>query len=251
MGAMAASGFFGPCRVAAAIVGHADLTLGARVGELLDGALAAAPERFRGVRQITMDHPDPRVFAHLATLPPQGIMAHPGFREGLRALAPRGLTFDAAILDRQMPDLAALADMHPDLLIVLNHMGIAVCLGPRPRDEVFRDWRAGLLELARRPNVLCKIGGLGNAYWGFGFDNRSGGACSAELAKAWRPWVETAVMAFGAGRCMMESNYPPDGRSCGFVPLWNALKLSVSGCSKEEKAALFHGTAARTYRITM
>ena len=50
---------------------------------------------------------------------------------------------------------------------------------------------------------------------------------------------------------MMESNYPPDGRSCGFVPLWNALKHLVRGASAEDKAALFHGTAARVYRLQL
>jgi len=48
---------------------------------------------------------------------------------------------------------------------------------------------------------------------------------------------------------MMESNFPVDGRSCGFVPLWNALKHIVKGASETEKTALFHGTAARVYRL--
>lgn len=55
--AMSASGNYGPCRVAAAIVGHADLRNGDAVAELLDRALAAAPDRFRGIRQLTMEYP--------------------------------------------------------------------------------------------------------------------------------------------------------------------------------------------------
>ena len=47
----------------------------------------------------------------------------------------------------------------------------------------------------------------------------------------------------------MESNYPPDGRSAGFVPLWNALKHIVRSASADEKTALFHGTAAKVYRV--
>ena len=61
--------------------------------------------------------------------------------------------------------------------------------------------------------------------------------------------METSIEVFGADRCMMESDYPPDSRSCGFVPLWNALKHIVRAASPAEKAALFHGTAARVYRI--
>ncbi len=50
---------------------------------------------------------------------------------------------------------------------------------------------------------------------------------------------------------MAESNYPPDGRSAGFVPLWNALKQIVRAALPDDKAALFHGTAARVYRIAL
>lgn len=49
----------------------------------------------------------------------------------------------------------------------------------------------------------------------------------------------------------MESDYPMDGRSAGFVPLWNALKHIVAGASPDETAALFHGTAVRTYRLSL
>jgi predicted TIM-barrel fold metal-dependent hydrolase len=50
---------------------------------------------------------------------------------------------------------------------------------------------------------------------------------------------------------MMESDFPPDGRSCGFVPLWNAMKHITRDATAAEKAALFHGTAARVYRIVL
>jgi predicted TIM-barrel fold metal-dependent hydrolase len=86
-------------------------------------------------------------------------------------------------------------------------------------------------------------------FWGFGLERRVEPIGYRELASLWRPYVETAIEAFGVNRCMMESNFPPDGRSCGYVPLWNALKYIVKGSSAEEKAALFHGTATRVYRI--
>lgn len=253
IGAMASSGVFGPCRVAAAIVGHADLTQGGRVAELLDRSMCAAPDRFRGIRQITMSHPDPRVFGHLANPPPQGVMEHSGFREGFRELGSRGLSFDAAVLHHQLPDLAALADAFPDTTIILNHTGLALMLdkGADARAAIFAEWRRGMTDLARRPNVFCKIGGLGSTYWGFGFDTAGGGVNSSQLAAAWSPWVDEAIGAFGPDRCVLESNYPPDGRSCGFVPLWNGLKRCIQSLSSSEKAAVAHGTAARVYRISL
>jgi predicted TIM-barrel fold metal-dependent hydrolase len=36
---------------------------------------------------------------------------------------------------------------------------------------------------------------------------------------------------------------------CGYNVLWNAFKRIAGGCSDTEKAALFHETAARFYRL--
>ena len=251
--AMSASGRYGESRLCAAIVGYADLRHGDAIAQLLDRALEAAPERFRGVRQVTLEHPSDQPWRFMTHPPPPGIMKSAGFRPALRQLAARGLSFDAAVFHQQLPELADLADAHPDTTIVLNHMGMMMAMGldAHGQAEAFRTWSAGLRELGRRPNVICKVGGLGMPFWGFGFESRPDPIGSAELAVAWKPYVETAIDAFGVERCMMESNFPPDGRSCGFVPAWNALKTIVRSYSAAEKAALFHGTAARVYRMQL
>src|SRR5271166_1770706 len=173
--AMSASGMFGPCRVAAAIVGYADLTLGDEIEPYLDRAQAAAPDRFRGVRQIAMSHSDPRVLANLGTPPKSGLLQHPVFQEGLAKLAMRGLLFEATILHHQLPELTAIAERRPELTIVLDHMGLALAanMDTAGRKEVFVDWRRKLADLARNGQVYCKVGGLGSSYWGFGFDERA------------------------------------------------------------------------------
>jgi L-fuconolactonase len=63
--------------------------------------------------------------------------------------------------------------------------------------------------------------------------------------------VEAAVAIFGPDRCMMESNFPNDGRSCGFVPLWNAMKHIMKEYSADEKSAVFSGTARAVYRMKL
>jgi predicted TIM-barrel fold metal-dependent hydrolase len=252
-GAMAASGLFGDCRVCAAIVGHADLRFGAAIGEYLDRALERAPERLRGVRQVTIEDPSEAAYRFVPVRPPTGVMQHPNFRSGFSQLAPRGLSFDAAVFHPQLGEVAALAGAFPETTIVVNHAGHALALGldADGRARVFEEWRKRLLEVARYPNVVCKVGGLGLPFWGFGFEERSDPIGYLELADAWRPYVETTIEAFGPERCMMESDYPPDSRSCGYVPLWNALKHIVRAASSDEKAALFHRTAARVYRIEL
>lgn len=240
------------CRVAAGIIGHANMTFGSQVGALLDRCLAAAPDRFRGVRHVTVEYPDDRPFRYVMTYkPPAGILDSPAFPLALAEVEKRGLTFDAGVLDPSLPKLAAMVDRFPNLTFVLDHMGIAVGVDMDAAEmaEVFRTWGAGLRALAERPNVRCKIGGLGMPAWGFRFEERGEPVSYEALADAWRPYVETAIEAFGTGRCMMESNFPPDGRSCGFVPLWNALKHITRGASADERTALFSGNAVEVYRI--
>jgi predicted TIM-barrel fold metal-dependent hydrolase len=251
--AMSASGMYGNCRIASAIVGYADLRAGDDVAELLDRALACAPERFRGVRQVLIEHTDPSVWRYIAHPPPVGIMSSPGFRPAIRQLEKRGLSFDAAIFHHQLPQVTDLAREFPETTIILNHVGqvASVGLSASQRTEAFQRWRTDLIDLASNPNVLCKVGGLGQPFFGFGFEDRADAVGYVELAAAWKPLVESAIEIFGASRCMMESNFPADSRSCDFVTLWNALKHIVRGGSEAEKADLFSGTAQRAYRISL
>ncbi len=254
LAAMTAGGAYGPCKVAAGITGHANLTLGAEIAPLLDRCLAAAPDRYRGVRHVTIDYPDDRPFKYVMTYkPPRGLLDTPGFPLGLAELEKRGLIYDAAVFDPGLPKLTAMIDRFPSLTMVLNHAGIAIGVDMTAEEKaaVFRTWRASLLELAKRPNVHCKIGGLGMPNWGFEFELREDVIGSQELARAWRPYVETAIEAFGAKRCMFESNFPPDGRSCGYVPLWNAYKILTRNAGADERAALFRDNAARLYRLKL
>ncbi|MBU3739693.1 MAG: amidohydrolase [Rhodoferax sp.] len=252
--ATAASGRYGPCRVAAGIVGYADLRLGDAVGGLLDRCLQAAPERFRGVRQVTIAHFTEAPYRFITNRPPKDVMTSPGFRPAFEHLIKRNLSFDAAVFHHQLQEVIDLADAYPEATVILNHCGHAILMDETDdagRQRVFEHWRTLMGELARRPNVYCKVGGMGLIPWAFGLEERSEPVGYLELARLWEPWVMESIEAFGAERCMMESNYPPDGRSAGFVPLWNALKHIVRGATADDKAALFHGTAARAYRLSV
>jgi L-fuconolactonase len=84
--------------------------------------------------------------------------------------------------------------------------------------------------------------------FGFDFPERDVPPSSEELAAAWRQYIEPCIEAFGPGRCIFESNFPPDKQSYGYTELWNAFKRITSETAAE-KAALYGGTAARVYRI--
>ena len=237
-------------RVAAAIVGHADLTLGASIEDVLQAHLAASPLRFRGIRQSAAEDSDP-AFVRTGPRPPRARFGDPAFREGFGRLGPLGLVFDAWLYHPQLPDLIALARAFPDTPIVLNHAGGPLGIGryAQDRDAHFAEWQRSIRTLAREANVTVKLGGLGMRLNGFGFHEAARPPDSETLARAWRPHVETCIEAFGASRCMFESNFPVDQISCSYRTLWNAFKRLAAGCSPNEKADLFAGTASRVYRI--
>jgi predicted TIM-barrel fold metal-dependent hydrolase len=71
------------------------------------------------------------------------------------------------------------------------------------------------------------------------------------LAKAWAPYIETCIAAFGPQRSMFESNFPVDKGSCSYQALWNAFKRIAAAYSADEKTALFSGAAKAAYRLNV
>ncbi len=84
---------------------------------------------------------------------------------------------------------------------------------------------------------------------GWDFHTKAEPPSSEELAAAWKPYVETCIEAFGASRCMFESNFPVDKGSYGYAAFWNACKIMAKDASPAEKTNLFSGTASRFYRL--
>ena len=250
--AMSASGIYGDSRACAAIMGHADLTLGDAVTEVLEAHIAAAPARFRGIRHSCSWDADPGVLGPLAGGSP-GLYLRPQFREGFARLAPLGLAFDAWLLEPQLPDLIDLARAFPGQPIVLDHVGTPLGLASYQGKlaERFDIWRDNIRELAKSPLVSVKLGGLAMAFPNFPSFLSDPPAPSTQLAAEWKPYVETCIEAFGAQRCMFESNFPVDMGACDYATLWNAFKVLAKGYSADEKTALFSGTAARVYNIQL
>ena len=248
--AMSESGQYGATKVCAGIVGHADLRNGDATRAILEAHIRAGGGRFRGIRHITTYDPDPTIL-NPAYTPPEGLMFDKTFRAGFACLAPLNLTFDAWLYHPQIPDLTALARAFPDTGICLNHVGGPLAIGAYAgrREEIFQTWAASIRDLATCPNVVVKVGGLAMRINGWEFHTKDNPPSSAELAAAWKPYVETCIEAFGAERCMFESNFPVDKGSYGYGAYWNACKRLTAGASEAEKTALFSGSAARFYRL--
>ncbi len=250
--AQSASGQYGETRIAAGIVGFANLALGAAVEPVLQAHIAAAPARFRGIRHAAAFDASPEI-RRSHTNPPPDLYGSASFREGFSRLSSLDLSFDAWHYHHQIPALIELARAFPATTIILDHLGGPLGIGPYEgrRAEIFQQWKKDMAELARCANVVVKLGGINMAVSGFGWHKRPLPPTSDELVAATREYYLHAIDRFGPHRCMFESNFPVDKASCSYAVLWNAFKKIAAGFTDHEKAELFRGTAAKIYRLTL
>jgi predicted TIM-barrel fold metal-dependent hydrolase len=234
----------------AAIVGHADLDRGPAVEEVLVAHAAAGGGRFRGIRHSAAWDADPSIARSLAN-PPSDLYQRASFRAGLATLGRLGFSFDAWQYHPQLADLVDVARAHPDVPIVVNHLGAPLGIGRYAgrRAEVLAAWRPPMAELAQLDNVHLKVGGIGMARYGMAWEQGERPPGSDEVVAAWGDEMRWCIDRFGPDRCMFESNYPVDGESCSYVVLWNAFKKVSAGYTSTERASLFAGTARRFYRV--
>jgi len=248
--AMSDSGAYGPTRVAAGIVGFADLTLGDRVEPVLEAQRRAGGGRFRGVRHSAAWDAS-EIIGNSRTAKGPHLMASADFRAGLVRLTALGFSLDAWQFHPQLPDTIDLARAAPDATIIVGHCGGPLGYGPYAgkKDEVFAAWKANIIALAGCDNVVMKLGGMMMRLAAYDYGALPAPPSSAQLADYWRPYIETCIERFGANRCMFESNYPVEKMGIGYAALWNAFKRLTASASADEKHAMFSGTARRVYRL--
>jgi L-fuconolactonase len=235
----------------AGIVGFADLTLGDAVDEVLAAHVEAGDGLFRGIRHAAGWSADPRI-KNSHSDPVEHLLADPAFRRGFARLGALGLRFDAWLYHPQLPDLVDLCRAHPEVPVILDHIGAPMGIGPYTgrRAEVDAEWRPSMRSLAQCPNVTLKVGGIGmNRYYGGGWPDRAAPPGSEELVAYWGDQLRFCIDTFGPDRCMFESNFPVDRESCSYVVLWNTFERIAADYTPTEQSALFHDTATRTYAL--
>ena len=233
----------------AGIVGHANMTLGSEVEEVLVALEHAGKGLFRGIR-------------HAGPSDDTGTLTNAGgrwpcpydredFREGVKTLGRMGYSYDTWHFFHQNQDFLALARAAPETTMILDHFGTPLGVGAYAgrKDEIFEQWKKDIAEIAGCANVHAKLGGLAMPDNGFGWDKNDRPPSSDEFEEAQHPYYLHAIECFGPDRCMFESNFPVDRLSVSYQVLWNGLKKIVADFSEDEKHALFYGTAARIYRV--
>jgi len=257
--AASASGIYGESRVAAAIIGYANLKLGDNVRTVLENLLAASPNRFRGIRhRVAWDsdplfsrHPAPNEKSPSSSRNDGNELTLDEFRQGASVLSTMGLIFEGLVYHPQLFDMAKFARELPDLPIVLNHIGGLIRIGgyANSDSEVFPAWKEGIAAVAECPNVVIKLGGMGMPIVGFDWHERDKPIGSQELADNMSPYIEHCINEFGTQRCMFESNFPVDKVSYSYNIMYNAFKLLTKGFDSNDRNAMLHDNAVKLYQI--
>jgi predicted TIM-barrel fold metal-dependent hydrolase len=160
------------------------------------------------------------------------LCADPVIRRNVGRLADYGWSFDLQVFAPQMAEAAALAESCPKVTFVLQHAGMWEDLSPEGRAA----WRAGMARLARCPNVVSKLSGLGT------FIHRNDAAHIAAV-------LEDTVAVFGAERCLFGSNFPIEKLWTSYRDLVDAYRTATARLRPEQRDAIFAATAKRVYRL--
>ncbi len=201
------------------VVGWADLSNPSAEEEL---ARLAAHPRFVGVRHIAQDEPD------------DGFLERPDFVAGVAKLAAHDLRYDILVYERQLPAAIELASALPEQPFVLDHLG-----KPKAAAGEREPWAARMCELAQRENVCCKLSGIvTEADW------------AAWTPAALRPYLDTALEAFGPERLMFGSDWPVCLLAADYPSTYTLVEHWSQQLSPDERDALFGGNAARFYGLS-
>lgn len=178
-------------------------------------------KKLKGVRHVLQDEPD------------EHYMLREDFNRGIRQLKDFDLRYDVLVFERHLPQTVEFVDRHPEQVFVLDHIA-----KPRIRDRVMSPWQENLRELARRPNVSCKLSGVVTEA-----DYRSW------TPRELRPYMETALEAFGPRRLMFGSDWPVCLLASGYQRWHQIVREFASELSPDEQSWLFGRTAIDAYAL--
>jgi L-fuconolactonase len=205
--------------------------IGAVIGwvPLLDPAEAARAldryarhPRFRGVRHLIHDEPDPDWVVREEVI------------EGLGLLAERDLIFEVvAVFPNHLKHVPTLAERLPGLRLVIDHLA-----KPPIREGRMEPWATQMATAARYPNVHAKVSGLNTAA-----DPERWSASDL------RPYIDLAIEKFGVDRLMFGSDWPVCELAGGYERVWTETNRALEGRPRTEIDALLGETAARVYGI--
>jgi L-fuconolactonase len=200
------------------VVGWAPLT-SPKIASILEG-VASLP-KLKAVRHPIHDEPDDE------------FVLRKDFNSAVALLKDFKLSYDILIFEKHLPQTIRFVDRHPNQIFILDHVA-----KPRIRDRAISPWKENIVELARRPNVYCKISGMvTEADWKTWTDD------------SLSPYIETVLEAFGPKRLMFGSDWPVLTLASSYKRWWGTFGVAIAQLTTEEREWILSRTAIEAYGL--
>ena len=202
----------------AGVIGWVDLRAD-NVREQL--AELANDTKLLGVRHVVQGEPDDR------------FLLRPDFLRGIAALEEFNLTYDILIFPRHLPVAIEFVQRFPRQRFVLDHLA-----KPFIRAQTLEPWAAHIRELARFPNVFCKLSGMvTEADW------------QSWKPDHFRPYLETTLDAFGPDRLMIGSDWPVCRVAASYSQVMLLVLDFLERYPADAREKVLSGTAQRFWQL--
>ena len=195
---------------------------------IADANLTSLLERYVG-------NPLLKGLRHIAQGEPDGFLLTPDFNRGIDALAATDLVYDILIYERQMEEAIRFIDLHPRQPFVLDHLA-----KPRIAGGHIASWSRSLHEIAKRPNVSCKLSGMVTEA-----DPHNWTPSQLE------PYFEAALHAFTPRRLMIGTDWPVLTVGCTYGDWWKTVEAWSAPLSQGERVDILGRTATRVYSLDL
>lgn len=182
---------------------------------------AAANPLLKGMRMLIHDQPS------------IDFADSPAHLRGVALLQRHGLRYDLLLRPQHLLAAIRLVDALPDQAFVVDHIA-------KPALDTTPDalWCNGLREIARRPNVFCKLSGLPTL-----------APAGPYTLDRYAPYLDQALEAFGAARCMVGSDWPVSTLGASYPVTLGLVAQWCQALSAGEQADILGATCARFYRV--
>lgn len=170
---------------------------------------------------------------HVVQAEAPGFLDQSSFNRGIDALRGTEIAYDILIYEQQLEEATRFVDRHQQQQFILDHIA-----KPRIAAQELEPWKQRIAELARRPNICCKVSGM----------------VTEADPKAWtaqhlRPYLDAVVEAFGPTRLMAGSDWPVCLAGVSYKAWWTLLRNYFAEFSEDEQQSIFGECAIRAYRL--
>lgn len=160
------------------------------------------------------------------------MLASSDFIRAMKLLAGHNLSFDLLLRPALFEEAAKAIGKAENTTFILDHIG-----NPDIKGGDFEYWKKGIDELAKRPNLHCKISGV---------ITKAGEGWTVEMLK---PYVHHIIERFGFDRIVYGGDWPVVLLAGSYLSWSRAFEKLTRSFSKHELHKLYHLNADRIYQL--